>query len=484
MKKPAAYAKIVVTIGPASRDYAAVSRMVQAGTRVFRLNFSHGTHEDHLQSTLIIRNVSQDTGIPLAIFQDLQGPKIRIGMLEHPDIAVHPGDRLIVSEKPVMGNREMISIDYPYLHEEVSPGTKILIDDGLVSLEVAGVAGDQIETIVIDGGAIRPRKGVNLPNTPLSRLSSYTKKDEEDLAFAFENDLDYVALSFVRSSIDVTALKEYMNRTYGREIPVIAKIEKPEAVKDIDSIIAVSSAVMIARGDLGVETSPEEVPMIQKSIIRRCYLAGVPVITATQMLESMMHNPRPTRAEAADVANAVLDGTSAVMLSGETAAGKYPVESVEIMKRIITHTEASIEYQRLVLDQRLNREDMEINRRRSMTEAVGLATRELALAIKASYIASFTHSGGSARLVSKFRPGIPIIGFSPVEATVRRLALSWGVTPVFIPDQASVDDLLMYAPEYLKALGLVSPGDTIVITAGVPVGSPGKTNMIKATEIT
>lgn len=476
-------AKIVATIGPASRSYEMIRDIIKSGASVIRLNFSHGDLEEHQLTVDWARQASEELDTQIAIFQDLQGPKIRVGKLDVESFQVKEGETLKISTEPCVGNRDLISIDYPYLHDEVEKGDRILIDDGLIALSVSEVIGKVIITDVVDGGIVKPRKGVNLPKASLKHLSSYTKKDERDLDFAFKNNLDFVALSFVRSSQDVIALKKLMYKTYGREIPIISKIEKPEAVTDICNIIAETSAIMIARGDLGVETSPEEVPVVQKMLIRECNLAGIPVITATQMLESMISNPRPTRAEAGDVANAILDGTSAVMLSGETAAGDYPLRAVNIMKRIITYTEASLTYHRLVLDQRLNQEDIEINRKKSTTEAVGMATRELAMEIKAAYIVCFTHSGGSARLVSKFRPAVPIIAYSPIKQTVQRLALSWGVTPVLIPRLSSLDELFEIAPNYLKTIGYIKPGDKIVITAGVPVGSPGRTNMIKVVEI-
>ncbi len=476
-------AKIIATIGPSSRDFTIITDMIRSGVRVFRLNFSHGTYDDHVHSVELIRCASDQLGIPTAVFQDLQGPKIRVGELERPFYDLARGNTLVLTPEPCLGTDERISIDYPSLHQEITPGSRILIDDGLIALEVTRIEDQEIITSVTDPGRLKPRKGVNLPGAALSRLSSFTEKDQRDLRFAFEHQLDYVALSFVRSADDIASLRAYMREEFGSEIPIIAKIEKPEAVDDIHAVISQSSAIMIARGDLGVETSPEEVPVIQKSLIRSCNLAGVPVITATQMLESMISNPRPTRAEANDVANAVLDGTSAVMLSGETAAGIYPLESVRMMERIIRHTESSVEYQRLVLDQRLNREDIEAKRSRSVTEAVGLATRELALSIKAVCIACFTHSGGSARLISKFRPGVPIVGFSPSVQTVRRLALSWGVIPLLVQELSSVDELLAHAPQHLAEIHMAAPGDVLVITAGVPVGTPGKTNMIKVVEI-
>lgn len=483
MKENKTNAKIVATIGPSSRSYEMIRDIIKAGASVIRLNFSHGELEDHQQTVNWVRQVSQELDMPLAIFQDLQGPKIRVGQLDVDSFEVKEGDILKITTEACIGNRDLISIDYPYLHEEVEKGDRILIDDGLIALKVKNIDKKIITTEVVDGGIVKPRKGVNLPKAALKHLSSYTKKDESDLDFAFKNDLDFVALSFVRSSKDVIALKKFMYKNYGREIPIISKIEKPEAVSDIANIILETSAIMIARGDLGVETSPEEVPVIQKTLIRECNLAGIPVITATQMLESMITNPRPTRAEAGDVANAILDGTSAVMLSGETAAGDYPLRAVEIMKRIINYTEASLTYHRLVLDQRLILEDIEINKKKSTTEAVGVATRELAIGIKAAYITCFTHSGSSARLISKFRPAVPIIAYSPFKQTAQRLALSWGVTPIIIPQLSSLDELFEIAPKYLQTIGYIKPGDKIVITAGVPVGSPGRTNMIKVVEI-
>ncbi len=477
------YTKIVATIGPASESFEMIKAIIVAGARVIRLNFSHGTAEEQQTRVDRVRRASKELGIPIAIFQDLQGPKIRVGALEKPFVTLNRGDTITITTEKCIGNRQRISIDYPYLHDEIKLGSRILIDDGLIALTADSIDGPDIHCTAIEGGMIRPRKGVNLPGVPLRHLSSFTEKDERDLAFAYENKLDYVALSFVRSAADVAALRELMRTKFGGELPIISKIEKPEAVDDLANIIAESSAIMVARGDLGVEMYPEEVPLVQKSIIRSCHEAGLPVITATQMLESMMVNPRPTRAETNDVANAVLDGSSAVMLSGETAAGSYPLQAVEIMQRIVRHTEQSPEFKHLVLDQGLNRSHVELRTKRTTTDAVGLATRELAMAIQASKIACFTHSGSTARRISKFRPQTPIIAFSPIASTVTRLALSWGITPIQIDNLESVDALLQFAPDYLVKHKIATQGDIVVITAGVPVGSPGMTNMIKVVEI-
>ncbi|NCB01921.1 MAG: pyruvate kinase [Spirochaetia bacterium] len=483
MEKQHTYTKIVATIGPSSSSYEMIRDIIKAGARVIRLNFSHGTHDDKQQAFDWARKASKDLETPIAIFQDLQGPKIRLGLLEQDSIVVKKGESLTLTTLPVVGTREVVSIDYPNLHEEISIGSRILIDDGLIALRVTAIEGNQILTTVVEGGVIKPRKGVNLPGVPLKHLSSFTKKDEKDLEFAFKNDIDYVALSFVRSEKDVIALRDYMSATFHKEIPIISKIEKPEAVEAIDAIIEHSNAIMVARGDLGVEMFAEEVPIAQKSIIRASHVAGLPVITATQMLESMMSNPRPTRAETNDVANAVLDGTSAVMLSGETAAGIFPLKAVETMNTITSYIQQSKEFRHSVLDQGLNRDYLNLRNKKSITEAVGLASRELALAVNASYIVCFTYSGSTARRIAKYRPATPIIALSPIQKTVNQLALSWGVRPVLTEGLENLDQLLAYAPSFLKEQHLVEKGDIIVITLGVPVGSSGSTNMIKVVVI-
>lgn len=484
MLRKSTYTKLVTTIGPASESYEMIRSIMELGARVFRLNFSHGDAAEQQIRYDRIRKASEELMIPVAIFMDLQGPKIRVGSLKEKYIDIEKDGQIVITTDTCIGTRERISIDYPHLHEEISPGCRILIDDGLIALRAERIEGHDIICRAFEsGGRIKPRKGVNLPDIPLRHLSSFTEKDKKDLNFAFENNLDYIALSFVRKAEDVSSLRSYMIEQFGREIPIISKIEKPEAVEDVERIIKQSSAIMVARGDLGVEVAQEKVPLLQKSIIRSCLKAGIPVITATQMLDSMMSNPRPTRAETNDVANAVLDGTSAVMLSGETAAGDYPLEAVQQMKKIAEHTEQSLEFQRLVLEQRMNSEHLELKEHTSTTEAVGIAARELAIAIEASYIACFTHSGGTARLISKFRPKMPILAFSPVLETVQRLALSWGVDPIHIRHLDSVAALQECAFEYMIKHELLFSGDRAVLTAGVPVGAPGKTNMIKVIEV-
>ncbi len=478
--------KIIATLGPVSVNDRIIGDMVRAGADMFRLNFSHGALEQHGNALRMIRQTAEQAGKPIGVFQDLQGPKIRIGQIRGGGLELIPGEELVLTVREMEGGEEngvkTVSVDYAALAGEARPGHRVLVDDGLIELKVEQVAGQNIRTRVVGGGVLKPRKGVNLPHVPLS-VSAITEKDRRDLEFAFTNELEYVALSFVRRARDVTELLDLMNSGYGRKIPVIAKIEKPEALRDIDNIIDVSDAVMVARGDLGVETSPQEVPIFQKTIIRRCNLAGKPVITATQMLESMIANPRPTRAEAGDVANAILDGTDAVMLSGETAVGKYPVESVRMMKAIAQELESSELFALHGLHEQLAHPEYREKSREDLAEAVSYATIELAEKTGAKFIVTFTHSGGTARNVSKYRPVVPVIAFSPVAATVRRLSLVWGVTPVQLGMVKSVDELLDGAAEVMKFRGMVAEGDSIVITAGVPVGVPGSTNMIKVVRI-
>ncbi|MGC8764408.1 MAG: pyruvate kinase [Brevinematia bacterium] len=480
------FTKIVATIGPVSSDEKTIKAFILEGTDVFRLNFSHGSLEDHISSLEIIRRTSEELNRPVAVFQDLQGPKIRINEIENKMMELSEGDELIITTDKITGGnidgKKMVSIDYDNLHNEIFAGARILIDDGLIELKVKRVDGKNIHTDVIDGGILKERKGVNLPHVKL-KISSLTSKDVRDIKFAFENEIEYVALSFVRNSADVKELKDLMYKEYFKIIPVIAKIEKPEAVLDIDNIIDVADAIMVARGDLGVETSPQEVPVLQKKIIRKSNLAGKPVITATQMLESMINNPRPTRAEAADIANAILDGTDALMLSGETAVGKYPVEAVRIMKEIAKYVEESAIFKSVELKRNLTEEELIEITRSNIEEATTFATIEVAEKICAKYITCFTNSGNTAKMISKYRPLIPNIAFTPHKSTARRLSLVWGVTPIEIGFVKSVDELLEGASELLRFKKIVKEGDFIVITAGVPVGVTGSTNMIKVVKI-
>ncbi len=486
------FTKIVATVGPASRNEETLRRILEAGASVIRLNFSHGSWEEHAKTVRLVRGLCTEMDRRVAIFQDLQGPKIRIGRIPGGERRVERGEELVLvpegeletgtsdGETGVWQGR--VSIDYPRLPEEARPGHRILIDDGLIAAEVLAVRKGEVVCRVVDGGMLKPRKGVNLPRIALRGIASYTEKDAEDLAFAFEQGLDYVALSFVRSGRDVESLRDLMIKRFKCTLPIIAKIEKPEALDDLDGIMESADALMVARGDLGVETSPEDVPISQKEIIRRCNRRGMPVITATQMLESMIANPRPTRAEAGDVANAILDGTSAVMLSGETAAGSYPAEAVEMMHRIAAKTEASGAFAERVGQQRWDMRG-EYRGDISPAEAVGVAARELAMAIGARYIVCLSHSGGTAQLISKARPNLMTVALSPSEETARRLSLYWGIIPLLMEELNSIDDLFYGAPERIRKKCLAEPGDYLVMTAGVPVGKPGEPNMIKVVRL-
>ena len=481
------FTKIVATLGPNSRNADTVESLLREGADVIRLNFSHGSHEDHALSVRLVREAARKLNRQIAIFQDLQGPKIRLGQLDGEFLEVAAGETLVLTTDELVGGVhegvKKVAIDHRSLHEEVRPGDRILIDDGLFELTVGRIDGHAIFTRVVNGGRLKPRKGVNLPNVKLN-ISAITDKDRSDLQFAYDHELDYVALSFVRDASDVKELIDFMLTTYGRKIAVIAKVEKPEAFRYIEGIIAAADAIMVARGDLGVETSPQDVPLMQKSLIRQCNIAGKPVITATQMLESMISNPRPTRAEANDVANAILDGTDAVMLSAETAAGQYPVEAVRMMKAIAMSVEASDIFRTLMEKNVLTQEELLAKACLRIEDAVHFATMDLADKVCARYLVGFTNTGSSVLGLAKFRPLAPLIAFSPKPATLRKLALVWGVEPLQLGAVVtSVDDLLSSATEFLLNKGMVREGEIVVFTAAVPVGVSGGANMIKVVKV-
>lgn len=479
--------KIVATLGPSSSNAATIESLLRAGADVMRLNFSHGSHADHAQRVRLVREAAQKLHRHIAIFQDLQGPKIRVGQLQDGQLELVAHEQLVISTDDLVGGVydgvKKIAIDHATLHEEVQAHDRILLDDGLLELSVERVTGHEIVTRVVNSGLLKPRKGVNLPNIQL-KISALTAKDRHDLQFAYEHDLDYVALSFVRSAEDVKELIDLMLTTYGRKIPVIAKIEKPEALQHSNAIVAAADAIMVARGDLGVETSPQTVPLMQKTLIRQCNIAGKPVITATQMLESMIVHPRPTRAEANDVANAILDGTDAVMLSAETAAGQYPVEAVRMMKAIALSVESSDIFRTLVQKKALTEEGL-LNRTCLLSEdAVHFAAMELADKVCARYLVCFTHSGASALGVSKFRPLASLIAFSDRTEILRRLALVWGVEPLQMGAmQQAIDEVLHSATDYLLNRAMVQRGEILVFTASLPVGASGGTNMIRVVKV-
>jgi len=460
--------KIVATIGPASRSPRMIEYLIRAGLDVARLNFSHSTHAEHADSISILRETANRLHKPIAILSDLQGPKIRTGPLAGGmPVTLRAGQRFVITTARVLGDSTRVSTTFTPLPREVHKGDRILLADGLIELRVEGVRGGEVVCEVMNGGELGEHKGINLPGVRL-RVSAITPKDRADLAFALAHGANYVAVSFVRRAEDVLQAKAAIRRA-GKDTPVIAKLEKPEAIENLDAILRVADGVMVARGDLGVEMNLERVPVVQKEIIARAREFRRPVITATQMLESMTQNPRPTRAEASDVANAIFDGTDAVMLSAETAAGRYPVESVAMMARIIEEAEASIrDFPRTVPQEQLKVAE-------TVAELVCHASRELHMKL----IAVFTHSGFTARLVSRYRPQAPIIAFSPEAETRRRLALIWGVVPKNIRDVRKIDGLAEIAEERLLEERLVRKGDVIAIVAGTPMGVRGTTNFMK-----
>jgi pyruvate kinase len=462
------HSKIVCTIGPASRSPRIIERLLRAGMDVARLNFSHGSHANHAESIAILRAAATHIHKPIAILADLQGPKIRTGALAGGvPVVLRAGQKFVITTARVLGDSTRVSTVFKALPREVHRGDRILLSDGLIELRVRQVRGREVICEVVNGGALGEHKGINLPGVKL-RVPALTPKDREDLLFALKHGANYIAVSFVRRPEDVVLAKTLVRRA-GKDTPVIAKLEKPEAIENLDAILRVADGVMVARGDLGVEMSPERVPVVQKTIIKRAREFRRPVITATQMLESMTENPRPTRAEASDVANAIFDGSDAVMLSAETATGKYPVEAVSMMARIIEEAESSIEeFPRPAPQERLKVAE-------TVAELVCHASRELHMKL----IAVFTHSGFTARLISRYRPLVPIVAFSPEEETRRRMALIWGVHPQTISDVRKVDGLAVVAEKRLLEERLVRKGDVIGIVAGTPMGIRGTTNFMK-----
>jgi pyruvate kinase len=461
-------AKIVCTLGPATSTPEMVDRLVRAGMDVARLNFSHGSHEDHARAIAAVRAASGRHEKPIAILADLQGPKIRTGKLVGGNpVTLRAGDTLVITTEDVLGDAHRISTGYRALPAEVRKGDRILLADGLIELRVTGTSRREVRCEVVNGGELREHQGINLPGVKL-RTPAFTEKDRKDLVFSLKQGVNYVAVSFVRRAEDVLEVKGAISKA-GKETPVIAKLEKPEAIDNLDAILEAADGVMIARGDLGVEMSPEKVPVVQKRIIARALDYRVPVITATQMLESMTEHPRPTRAEASDVANAIFDGTDAVMLSGETAVGRYPVESVAMMDRIVREAEASS------LAVARPHRPAELGISEAISEAVCHAAEELSMRV----IAVFTQSGWTARLISKYRPRPPIIAFSPVQETRRRLSLYWGVVPRKIDPVRDIDALAARAERRLLEEKLVRKGDIVALVAGTPFGIRGTTNFLK-----
>ena len=464
------FAKIVCTLGPSSNSRETIHALIKAGMNVARLNFSHGTHQDHGQLIDLVREVSDELGVAITIMQDLQGPKLRIGKLPESGITLIAGDHVVLSstENFVCDTKEIfIPFEIPDLHKALKPGNHILLDDGHLEFEVKSVNGDRIDAIVVLGGVLKSNKGVNLPGATLT-TPIFTEKDQTDLKFGLEKEVDMVAISFVQSSNDIVTVRQAIGKLAKNDkslkTPIIAKLERPEALDNLEEIMAVTEGVMVARGDLGVEMSPAAVPVAQKEIIASANSNAKLVITATQMLDSMINNPRPTRAEATDVANAVFDGTDAVMLSGETAAGKYPVESVLMMASIVQNAEANRKkWGKLVIDTHLGEKNDPVS--------ITRAAKELANDRKVEAIVVFTQSGKTAKLMSKARPDVPILAFTPEIKTYHQMAMFWGVSPMLVPYANTLETMIKHVETIIATATNLVHGQQVVLISGFPVGA-------------
>ena len=462
--------KIVCTLGPASENEETLRELIKNGLNVCRLNFSHGSHEEHKGRMDLVKKLREELNMPTAILLDTKGPEIRTGKFDVPEVFLEEGQTFTITMKDVIGDKERCTVSYKGLANDVKPGDTILIDDGLVGLTVKEVNNDDIVCEVQNSGIVKNHKGVNVPGVKVN-LPAITEKDRSDIEFGIEQGIDFIAASFVRKVSDVLAIREILEENNAEHIKIISKIENQEGVENLDEIIEVSDGIMVARGDLGVEIPTEEIPVVQKLMIKKCNEAGKPVITATQMLDSMIRNPRPTRAEVTDVANAIYDGTDAIMLSGETAAGKYPVEAVKVMAAIAKRIEETLDYDTILRSKGLNNTNV--------TDAISYATCTTAKSLTASGIVTSTSSGYTARMVSKFRPKTPIIAATPNERTSRQLSLSWGVYTVMCEQAENTDDLIDNSIEASKNEGYIHEGELVVITTGVPTGVSGTTNLIK-----
>ncbi|MCK8828091.1 pyruvate kinase [Natroniella acetigena] len=462
--------KIVCTIGPASEEKETLEELIDAGMNVARLNFSHGDHQEHRERIDLIRELAAEKGKPVAILLDTKGPEIRTGMLKNDQkVELEEGQKFTLTTEEIEGTATKASVNYQELPQDISEGKVILIDDGLIELKVIETTETDVTCKVVNGGQLGSRKGVNLPGVSV-KLPAITDKDIADIEFGIEQGVDFIAASFVRRADDVLAIREILEE-HNSDIYIIPKIENQEGVENIEAILDVSDGLMVARGDLGVEIPPEKVPEAQKMMINKCNEAGKPVITATQMLDSMIRNPRPTRAEASDVANAIHDGTDATMLSGETAAGDYPVEAVKTMARIALETEKSLEHNLFL--------EVSNKAQKSTTSSISYATCKTASDLEAAAIITSTRSGYTARMVSKYRPYSPIVAATPSQKVLNRLALSWGVKPVLVNETKSTDEMIDESVTAALNDGYIEQGDVVVITAGTPVGITGTTNLLK-----
>ena len=463
--------KIVATIGPTSESEEMLEKLFQAGVNVCRLNFSHGDHNEHQKRIDTIKRVRERMNLPIAIMLDTKGPEIRLKNFKEGVVEIKQGQDFTLTTRDILGDETIVGISYEGLPRDLEVGGRVLIDDGLVEFRVKELKGTEILMEALNDGVLKNHKGVNIPNVRIS-LPALTEKDIEDIIFGVQNDMDFIAASFIRKASDVNDIRRILEDNHGIKVDIISKIENQEGVDNIDEIINVSDGIMVARGDLGVEVPTEKIPLIQKELIRKCNLAGKAVITATQMLDSMMRNPRPTRAEVTDIANAIIDGSSAIMLSGETAAGKYPVEAVQMMYSIAINTENSLDYKEM-LKLRSMRNEI------TTTNAISKATVNTASDLGAKAIITATSSGYTSKAISKFRPKAPIIAATTSEKVMRKMALEWGVYPVLAPLSKSTDEVIDLSVKATIEAGYAGEGDLVVITAGIPVGLSGTTNLIK-----
>ncbi|MCX7356228.1 MAG: pyruvate kinase [Alphaproteobacteria bacterium] len=460
-------AKIIATLGPSSNDLGRITKLFEAGADVFRLNFSHGTHEDHRRRYEIVREVEKAHDRPIGVLMDLQGPKLRVGQFDGGQVELRDGERFVLDMDAAPGTRQRVSLPHPEIFQALKSGMDLLLDDGRIRLRVVDCSDDRAETEVITGGILSDRKGVNVPGAILP-LSPLTAKDHADLSFGLDLGVDWVALSFVQRPEDVAEARKLVA---GRA-SIMAKLEKPAAFDRLDEIIELADAVMVARGDLGVELPPENVPSLQKRIVRACRKAGKPVVVATQMLESMVHAPTPTRAEASDVATAIYEGADAVMLSAETASGKYAVDALTMMNRIVTQVERDPNFRQIM--------DAEHpDPQATANDAITAAARQVAHTVSASAIATYTNSGSTTLRAARERPSVPILSLTPSIGTARRLTLAWGVHGVVTPDVTSVEEMVERATTSASTEGFGGAGDRVVITAGMPFGTPGATNLLR-----
>lgn len=464
--------KVICTLGPAVDNEEMMRKLIRGGMDAARFNFSHGSHEEHLGRLNKLKAVRDSMSRPVATILDTKGPEIRIKSFDVKKIDLEAGNTFTLTTADEVGNASRVSVTYPQLHQEVAPGMEILIDDGLVALKVEEIQGQDIRCVVENGGSLSANKSINIPGVHI-HLPALTEKDISDLEFAVKNDFDYIAASFVRRAADVQAVREVLDSFGGQDVKIISKIENQEGVDNIDEILEASDGIMVARGDLGVEIPAARVPILQKQIIRKGLKVGKPIITATQMLDSMIRNPRPTRAEVSDVANAVFDGTSCVMLSGETAGGKYPLEALNAMVGIVEEAEQSINYWRQFQKHRVTPEP-------NINDAITHTCCLTAMDLDAKAILAATNSGRTARMICRFRPACPVAALTMQEKVRRQLAISWGVYPFLTGEVNSTDRIFSLSVECAVKEGLVKNGDTVVITAGVPLGRSGSTNLIKA----